>query len=815
MEERRIVAICQYGGEFVTNSDGSLSYSGGEAHALEVGHGMTFDDFKSELTSMFNVDVSGMCFKYFLPSNKRTLITISCDKDLQRMVDFTVSALTTEVYIINKVENRITRSTVADSGTSNIGAVANVCGGRRRRVNSSNRATRAKISTVDSGTPNVTPNAAEDIANNFQQKSIVVTEKEDHGTIADGMIMPIIASAALDNSRQRIMCVDNIDERGPGSILVEPTTPLFASLVATEDVRPISSSSPWDLIITGVGQEFDNAKDFRSQLCKYAIGKGFVYKFVKNETTRVTVRCNEETCPWRIHASETSSKQKFVIKKMNNIHTCGGGSGRDGQRKATRQWLTSIIKEKLHGSPQCKPKELVREIYEDFGVNLSYSQVWRGREVAQKELYDSIKESYSQLPWFAERIQETNPGSVALLSAPDDSKFRRFYVSFHASLHGFEHGCRPLLFLDRIPLKATNQFKLLVAASVDGNDAVFPVAFAVVEDEKYDTWLWFLAHLQYAVTASRTITFVSNRQKGLDGAVSQVFKDSHHSYCLHHLIEEFKNELRKGPWTSQVKDAMIGDFTRAAQACNMEDFNASVESIRNVSAEAAEWVMASKPENWSDAIFRGSRYDHFSLNIVDSFNNWIPAKKESTIVHMIDAIRGKLGEVIDERRDSCNTWVGTLTPAMEQKLQKEMLKARKLNVLCSSDTVFEVRGNTIFVVNIGSCECTCRRWQISGLPCLHAIAVFNRINRPVYDYCSRYFRIDCYHLTYSASIHPIPDVGSIDFYSGVSSYPPPAHRPPGRPRRKRFNPNRTTTVVRLCSRCKVAGHNKATCEAYL
>jgi hypothetical protein len=37
----------------------------------------------------------------------------------------------------------------------------------------------------------------------------------------------------------------------------------------------------WDDIIKGVGQEFDNVKDFRAQLCKYAIGKGFVYRFIK------------------------------------------------------------------------------------------------------------------------------------------------------------------------------------------------------------------------------------------------------------------------------------------------------------------------------------------------------------------------------------------------------------------------------------------------------------------------------------------------------------------------------------------------------
>jgi len=562
-----------------------------------------------------------------------------------------------------------------------------------------------------------------------------------------------------------------------------------------------------------VGQEFDNVKEFRGQLCKYSIGKGFVYKFVKNESTRVTVKCNEENCPWRIHASESSRKQKFVIKKMNNVHTCGG-NGKDGQRRATRQWLTSIIKEKLQASQPCKPKEIVRELYEDYGVSLTYSQVWRGREDAQKELYSMLKETYSQLPWLCERILETNPGSVALLSASIDSKVRRFFVSFHASLHGFEKGCRPLIFLDRVPLKANTECKLLAAAAVDGDDAIFPLAFAAVEDETYDTWLWFLSQLRYAVGASRAMTFISNRQKGLDEAVPQVFEDSHHSYCLRHLIEDFKLELKKGPWSQQVKDAMVDDFIRAAQACTIEDFNVSIESIKNVSTDVAEWVLASKPENWSDAIFRGSRYDHFS-NIVDSFTNWIPVKSEASVVQMVEAIRKRLMEMIQMRREASSGWLSMLTPSMEQKLEREMSKARKLNVLCSSETVFEVRGNTIFVVNLGSWECTCRRWQISGLPCLHAIAVFNRINRSVYDFCSKYFRTDCYHSAYSESIHPIPDVENIDFNIGANLYPPPARRPPGRPRRKRFNPNKTVTVVRLCSRCKAQGHNKATCEAFL
>ncbi|ONK80630.1 uncharacterized protein A4U43_C01F19970 [Asparagus officinalis] len=813
MVEGTVVAICQYGGEFVTNRDGSLSYTGGDARAVDVGHDMLLEDFKSEIASTFDIDISGMSIKYLLPSNKRVLITISNDKDLQRMVAHNAQSMSIEVYIINKV----------DSSTSIAVTAAAQQNGKRKRPTSGSRAPKKSLQVADSHTPiafnSVTENAVD---SDGQNRSTITGNVENSATelVTVHSALPVFMSSATstnDIGQQGVTTVDNFDER---SILADPSIPNVATTVATlgtcDDTRPLNLTTLWDDIITGVGQEFDNVKEFRGQLCKYAIGKGFVYKFVKNESTRVTVRCNEESCPWRIHASESSQKQKFVIKKMNNVHTCGGGNGKDGQRKATRQWLTDIIKEKLQASLPCKPKEIVQELYEDYGVSLSYSQVWRGREDAQKELYSLLKETYSQLPWLCERILETNPGSVALLSASIDSKVRRFYVSFHASLHGFEHGCRPLIFLDRIPLKGNTQCKLLTAAALDGDDAIFPLAFAAVEDESYDTWVWFLSQLRYAVGASRAITFISNRQKGLDVAVPQVFVDSHHSYCLRHLIEDFKLELKKGPWSQQLKDNMVDDFIRAAQACTIEDFNASIESIRNISSEAAEWVAGSKPENWSDAIFRGSRYDHFSSNIVDSLTNWIPVKSESSIMHIVEAIRNKLTEMMQTRKEVSSGWMSMLTPTMEQKLEKEISKSRKLYVLCSSETVFEVRGNTIYVVNIGNWECTCRRWQLSGLPCSHAFAVFNRINRSVYDYCSKYFRTDYYHSAYSEAINPIPGVESIDFNSGANLYPPPAQRPPGgRPRRKRFNPNKTVTVIRLCSRCKVAGHNKATCEAFL
>ncbi|RDX65229.1 hypothetical protein CR513_56129, partial [Mucuna pruriens] len=47
---------------------------------------------------MFNYNVSTMIIKYFLPGNKKALITVSKDKNLQYMVSFLGDANTGDVF---------------------------------------------------------------------------------------------------------------------------------------------------------------------------------------------------------------------------------------------------------------------------------------------------------------------------------------------------------------------------------------------------------------------------------------------------------------------------------------------------------------------------------------------------------------------------------------------------------------------------------------------------------------------------------------------------------------------------------------------
>ncbi|PRQ42509.1 putative transcription factor interactor and regulator CCHC(Zn) family [Rosa chinensis] len=764
MAGKKIITICQSGGEFFTEKDGTLSYRGGDAHAIDIDEQVKFNEFKMEVTEMFGCNINNMSIKYFLPGNKKTLITVSNDKDLKRMIKFHDDFATVDIYVMEE--------TIAPD-------VSNMPASRSSRTTLSET-----VLPVD-----VPLDVSEFVGD---------TPQPD---------LPLDAS------------LDVLDDTSPIDTHIDlPTemSPLFP-FIGPNDDKHAKGAQQWQNSITGVGQRFSSVHEFRESLRKYAIAHQFAFRYKKNDSHRVTVKCKADGCPWRIHASRLSTTQLICIKKMNPTHTCEGAVATTGHQ-ATRSWVASIIKEKLKYLPNYKPKDIVNDIKQEYGIQLNYFQAWRGKEIAKEQLQGSYKDAYNQLPLFCEKIMETNPGSFAIFTTKEDSSFHRLFVSFHASLSGFQQGCRPLLFLDSIPLKSKYQGTLLAATAADGGDEVFPVAFTVVDAESDDNWHWFLLQLKSSFSTTCPITFVADRQKGLRESIAEVFKDSYHGYCLRYLTEQLIRDLR-GQFSHEVKRLMVEDFYAAAYAPTPDNFQRCLESIKSISLEAYNWIIQSEPYNWANAYFKGARYNHMTSNFGELFYSWASDAHELPITQMVDVIRGKIMDLIYKRRADSDQWLTRLTPSMEEKLDKETLKVQNLQVLLSAGSTFEVRGESIEVVDLDCWNCSCKGWQITGLPCCHAIAVIGCTGRNPYDYCSRFFTSDSYRLTYSESIHPIPQVDipvtKTTSQIAVTVSPPPTRRPPGRPTTKKYGSQGMNKRQLQCSRCKGLGHNKSTCKEIL
>ena len=91
--------------------------------------------------------------------------------------------------------------------------------------------------------------------------------------------------------------------------------------------------------------------------------------------------------------------------------------------------------------------------------------------------------------------------------------------------------------------------KLLIATSIDGNGHVFPLAFAIVEEESHDSWFWFLIALRCHVTQREEICLISNHHVGINATVrnpSVGWRPPHaqHRYCLRHVVSNFNDKFK-------------------------------------------------------------------------------------------------------------------------------------------------------------------------------------------------------------------------------------------------------------------------------
>lgn len=879
----------------MTKDDGSMSYSGGDAHALDITSETVIDDLKIKLAQMCNFEYNSLCLKYFLPGNKKTLITLANDKDLKRMKDFYENSITADIFVTGKEGFDSKSHPSSDLNAKRDGAVkqaeavtataaartAATTPTSSKVASSSRKKTRAKIPAGSVKPSKVTPRSRSKSKSSATSKksrascsvsddpvdvnfSPTKTDTDaDADATANSPVTVDMSATPADTVKKRrrtaswrlskngpsiVPVTEDEDEESEESQEMTKFTPrkrdrharwldsITSCLEKQVDVESllngsdsdalIASSSndsirklvaSWKTGITGEGQDFKDVQEFRETLQKYAIAHRFGYRLKKNDANRVSGVCVAEGCAWRIHASWVPSDQVLRIKKMHETHTCAGESWKSAH--PAKSWLVNTIKDRLKDSPRYKPKEIAKGLLQDFGLQLNYSQVWRGIEDAREQLQGSYKEAYNQLSWYCESIEEANPGSLSTLLIGDENKFQRLFLSFHATIQGFKNGCRPLIFLDAVSLKSKYHEMLLTATAIDGNDGTFPVAFAIVDVENDDSWRWFLEQLKSAISTSQSITFISDKDKGLMNSVLEVFENSYHGHSIYYLMDNFIRNL-KGPFLGEGRASLPGNMLAAARAIRPEGFKMFTEQIRRVSSSAYDWIMENEPEYWANALFKGEMFSHITFDVAESYSKWAEEARELTIVQKVEVLRGRIMELINSRQTDSANWTTKLTPSKEEKVLEENIKARYLKVLFSSDTLFEVHDSLIYVVDLNKLECSCATWKATGLPCRHALAVFNCTGRNPYDYCSKYFTVDCYRTAYTESVNPVSAIINPGGREEAASdddegqiRPPGNIRPP--PPMKKYKRNKTHDIIRrsvCCTKCKGVGHNKATCK---
>ena len=129
-------------------------------------------------------------------------------------------------------------------------------------------------------------------------------------------------------------------------------------------------------------------------------------------------------------------------------------------------------------------------------------------------------------------------------------------MCFDALKKGFLAGCRTVIGLDGCFFKGACYGQMLCAIGRDANNQMYPIAWAVVEKENYESWFWFLAKINHDLKISNQgdgYVFMSDQQKGLIGAMEDIFPKAEHRMCARHIYANWKkkhpdHDLQKRFW---------------------------------------------------------------------------------------------------------------------------------------------------------------------------------------------------------------------------------------------------------------------------
>ncbi|KAF6168327.1 hypothetical protein GIB67_018167 [Kingdonia uniflora] len=177
-----------------------------------------------------------------------------------------------------------------------------------------------------------------------------------------------------------------------------------------------------------------------------------------------------------------------------------------------------------------------------FGVRFSYYTVWNARNMVTEKIVGSYDKGYALCLELCVAIQKSNPSSIATFSREDANlKFADMCISFKVALDGFNKGFRPILGLDECFLKGKYGGKYLSIISLDANNGLFSITLFICRSGYQATWMKFLTLVQGQLTLHPSkLTFISDRQKGLVEAVSQVFPHSSHRFCFRYMYKNIK-----------------------------------------------------------------------------------------------------------------------------------------------------------------------------------------------------------------------------------------------------------------------------------
>ncbi|XP_021737519.1 uncharacterized protein LOC110704038 [Chenopodium quinoa] len=257
-------------------------------------------------------------------------------------------------------------------------------------------------------------------------------------------------------------------------------------------------------------QKFINNTAVRKALRVHAIENRYEYWYLHNDSSKITIQCRKRCqCKWnakkcslptctcvggrrchfRVVVRRSVNQDFWQIKRLNLKHNCLRVRS---NHNLTAEYLAEKYIEDFRSDPGLKIKAFRRKVLGDLRIEITYSKAWMARARAKLMIYGSASEQYARVWDYGKVVIKHSPrsGCVVVVDGvekPEPPLFLRMYMFLAPLPKGFLSGYRPLIGLDGTHLKGPHPGQILVAVGKDGNNHIYPIAWATVEIENKET----------------------------------------------------------------------------------------------------------------------------------------------------------------------------------------------------------------------------------------------------------------------------------------------------------------------------------------